>query len=978
MKRINFILLASLCLAGMASCSKEAEVTETLDTPEIGPKEVVLKFTGQRPELSDATRTAWNGNTIVWSEGDKVRVAYTLDGNWMGAAEPTVNNSAKFYQSGEVAIDDSDPSVGTFSVPVASNSFIDPATTGKYVFYSLYPGGAVGSTINNVEALKVTVPSSQTPGKTTFEGSSDILVGKTAELSIDGIPTDPIGITWTRLVAHADLTFSNIAFVGEETIQSITLTTNEEAKLTGEISVNLPGGTASEGSSNELIVIGTNLVPSSNSVEAWVSVLPVTFTSLDVEIQTDKAKYAKSISGFSKTFKQNARNRLTINMSGADRTADETPWVKTYLPDVKDGDVFVIVGTNADGDYALSNDKGTSAAPTATAVTITNKTLTNPAATLQWTMEKSGDNYIFHPVDDDTKWLYCTDSNNGVRVGANTNSTFSLSEEGYLKHVGTSRYIGIYNSADWRCYTSIKGTSNIANQTFAFYVKNGAGSKDIPSITFSNPTDAVGVGKTVTNTVTTVPEGLSVTYSSSDTEVATVDASTGTVTGISDGTATITASFAGNDSYQAATAEYTITVTTPTTIAQVISGGVGSYEVPDVLVYAVKGSGLILGDESAKIYAHKSDHGLSVGDVRNVVGATQLYSSSVYQFNDPTFSGSETATVNHGEAVEFDEQANTLMESFPYYSAIYIHAKGTQSGRNITTTAGNVLYLSANEEATDGKGVEVYGYVYAYSSNFSNFNFMVTSIEVDQDIPALDVTPTSLNWAADETVSKTISVEINESGTYSVSPESDDNWNISDDGSGTITVSPKEANISTVNAKSLTLTITHDDDDSLVEEVVCTQAKVSSGEPTAVTDILNQTLTGITGTNYTAWNGKTSKSNAVYAGQSAGGNSSIQLRSSNSNSGVITTASGGKVTKIVVTWNSETSNGRTLNIYGKNSAYSAATDLYDSAKQGTLLGTIVKGTSTELTITGDYSYIGFRSNSGAMYLSEVQITWTTE
>lgn len=145
-----------------------------------------------------------------------------------------------------------------------------------------------------------------------------------------------------------------------------------------------------------------------------------------------------------------------------------------------------------------------------------------------------------------------------------------------------------------------------------------------------------------------------------------------------------------------------------------------------------------------------------------------------------------------------------------------------------------------------------------------------------------------------------------------------------------------------------------------------------------VTDVLNQEFTGITGTSYSEWSGKTGTSGAVYAGQCAGGNESIQLRSNNNNSGVVTTSSGGKVKKITITWNSSTTNGRTLNVYGKKSAYTAATDLYNTSSQGTLIGTIVCGTSTELTIGDDYEYIGFRSASGAMYLSEVQIEWEPE
>ena len=144
---------------------------------------------------------------------------------------------------------------------------------------------------------------------------------------------------------------------------------------------------------------------------------------------------------------------------------------------------------------------------------------------------------------------------------------------------------------------------------------------------------------------------------------------------------------------------------------------------------------------------------------------------------------------------------------------------------------------------------------------------------------------------------------------------------------------------------------------------------------TTVTDVLDNALTGVSGNSYTNWSGITSNSSAVYAGQSAGQYSSIQLRSNNNNSGIITTTSGGKLKKVTVVWDTHTVNNRILQIYGKNTAYSAATDLYNNSNQGTLLGTIVYGTSTELTISGDYTYIGLRSASGAMYLTSISIDW---
>ena len=189
-----------------------------------------------------------------------------------------------------------------------------------------------------------------------------------------------------------------------------------------------------------------------------------------------------------------------------------------------------------------------------------------------------------------------------------------------------------------------------------------------------------------------------------------------------------------------------------------------------------------------------------------------------------------------------------------------------------------------------------------------------------------------------------------------------------------------EANEGEARSATVIVTATKADYDNVTATFKISQnAKPAEGGETGgtVVDVLNRTLTGITknSTSYSNWSGKTSNSTAVYAGNSAGGNDAIQLRSDNSNSGIVTTASGGKVAKIVVTWQSATKAGRILDIYGKNTAYSAATDLYDSSKQGTKLGSIEYGTSTTLTIEGDYQYIGLRSKSGAMYLEEIQITW---
>ena len=89
------------------------------------------------------------------------------------------------------------------------------------------------------------------------------------------------------------------------------------------------------------------------------------------------------------------------------------------------------------------------------------------------------------------------------------------------------------------------------------------------TLAFSNPTTNVELNGTVQNvaTLTGGPEGATITYASSDETVATV-AADGTVTGKKIGeTATITASYAGNDEYKASEASYVISVVAPALVA---------------------------------------------------------------------------------------------------------------------------------------------------------------------------------------------------------------------------------------------------------------------------------------------------------------------------------------------------------------------------------------------------------------------------
>ena len=116
-------------------------------------------------------------------------------------------------------------------------------------------------------------------------------------------------------------------------------------------------------------------------------------------------------------------------------------------------------------------------------------------------------------------------------------------------------------------------------------------------------------------------------------------------------------------------------------------------------------------------------------------------------------------------------------------------------------------------------------------------------------------------------------------------------------------------------------------------------------------------------------------SDAVYAGQTANKDGAIQMRSKNSNSGIVSTTSSGKLVTISVEWATGNSSGRTVQVYGSNTPYTDATNLFGD-KAGDLLGTILlEGESTTVTVEGDYYYVGLRSANGAVFLKSISIEW---
>lgn len=239
--------------------------------------------------------------------------------------------------------------------------------------------------------------------------------------------------------------------------------------------------------------------------------------------------------------------------------------------------------------YAMPNGNGASEAPSAVSIKLSEDGTTIKSSVteiLKWNVGKGKveNSYVFYPNGDNNKWLYCTNANNGVRVGVNDNKTFVLKTDNSNNYLGLfnttqNRYVGVYNKQDWRCYTSVN--SNIKGQQIAFY-KYVNDTKTATNVTFGADVDGKpfyvteGEESSFSGKIATEKDGVAGTikYSSNNKDVVSVDETTGVVKfGKTFGTATITALFTPTDAakYKESSASYTINYNKKERIATTLS-----------------------------------------------------------------------------------------------------------------------------------------------------------------------------------------------------------------------------------------------------------------------------------------------------------------------------------------------------------------------------------------------------------------------
>ena len=151
----------------------------------------------------------------------------------------------------------------------------------------------------------------------------------------------------------------------------------------------------------------------------------------------------------------------------------QTTWTKTTLSDIKEADTIAITMTKGNDTWVLpTTGEGKRNQPLAIEVAVKGSTLTTSGSNgFGWKIAATEGGYH---IKTGSKYLYLTADNNGMRIGT-TECVWSLSTDSYLTAKDSkdkSRYLGVYNGQDWRCYTNTTG--NIAGQTLNFWKLDAA------------------------------------------------------------------------------------------------------------------------------------------------------------------------------------------------------------------------------------------------------------------------------------------------------------------------------------------------------------------------------------------------------------------------------------------------------------------------------------------------------------------------
>ena len=634
---VSFFAIA-LSIAALVSCSKE--IPSPIDEDQL----IEVTLIAGNPEAQPATKTEMSGTKPYWSVGDKIGVSTGTSGNYE-------------FSTGIAAAS-------------TTASFTGSTVSGDLYAYYPYDDDNI-RTANGVTGKRLNLIKDQYPTASSFDGDADIMVAKKFTVSPENTTVEDLEFARLGAIVKIVLIDEESKMTGTQYPTSVSMTAASD--LAGYVMLDLVNQEMTDPYYNTSTTVTANYTNETHFAingtnGAYLIVAPQTLaagSSLTIAAATADYTISKTITVPAGGIEllPGKVNTLNIGLSSNHINANGYPY-QLYSGDITEGD-YLIVYDGVAMKATVDSDR-----LQYTSVSISDNKVYNPSVDIIWHIAQSGEYWTIYNADSD-KYAASTGTKNKAQLlddGSDDKSKWTVSGSSTYEFVnkanaaasananlrrngtfgfacygtGTGGALSLYKLNDGKtaagiayartsdaitygdaltppdlsnangltisCSSDNTDVATVNATTGAISVVGNAGvavitvtwaeqtistvtyragsvkytltiNKKTPTIAaFVDPPTSLAVAASVTKT-TTISDGLAITYTSSNDAVATVNATTGEVTGVADGNVTISATFAGNDNYNAAESQsYALTV------------GAGGGPTPQVVTMQYSGS----------------------------------------------------------------------------------------------------------------------------------------------------------------------------------------------------------------------------------------------------------------------------------------------------------------------------------------------------------------------------------------------------
>lgn len=583
-KSLFFAGLTIVAILSLTNCSKETQIVEEPFN------ESAFSLIANMLE----TKTTISGYDVSWEAGDAVNVFY----------EST--SAAGTYTPMKAAVSKFVTTAGDGVFTPYSGSFVAP-TSGTNNWYVFYPYNSYLTTPDNTSAGRSTISSNQTQtgnDNTAHLAALCPMAGKASSVAYDAVPS----ITMKQLASVICVNVTNnTAF--PVTVSKVSIDNTDDGDgISGQYYIKFldpdnPVYTAYSASAEaQLAVSGGPAIAVGGSAKFYLAVKPFTLDagknlSVTVTLSDEKAQTTTKSFGSNVDFQVAKVKTINFNLNAPVAASYDFTSVST-LKDLTfgtsspgtsySGKFTDAIVTYVNGNYAYIEDggKGIMVFMTSHGLTAGDK-INGPVdvtgykyhGLLELTTISYASATVTHgqPVPETavtdlskltTAATYADHESRRVKL---ENMTVTAAFGGSDKDGQISDGVNTYNirsqvtsfeTFEEGAVLSFVGYPAIYSPTYQFSLWEAPTVvTDSPNLRFASASPSVTVGGSVTNVATSAKGSTgTITYSSSNTGVATVNSTTGEITGVAAGTATITASITAASGFCAGTATCEITV----------------------------------------------------------------------------------------------------------------------------------------------------------------------------------------------------------------------------------------------------------------------------------------------------------------------------------------------------------------------------------------------------------------------------------